>query len=58
MKTHATPTDTGIDTISKIETYARTNSDGGSELVLYTPSETHEWINADAAAIVAPEDYR
>lgn len=54
MKKYATP----ADTTRKIETYARTNSDGHSELVFYTPSETHEWINADATAIVAPEDYR
>lgn len=56
MKQYATPTD--ADTTSPIETYARTNSDGRSELVFYTPSETHEWINADATATVAPEDYR
>lgn len=54
MKKHATPTDTA----RPIETYARTNSDGRSELVFYTPGESHEWINADAAAIVAPEDCR
>lgn len=57
MKKHATPTDTATDT-TNIETYARTNSDGRSELVFYTPNETREWINADATAIVALEDYR
>ena len=56
MKTHAAPTDT--DTTTPIETYARTNSDGRSELVFYTPSETQEWINANTAATVALEDYR
>ncbi|MFC4548753.1 MULTISPECIES: hypothetical protein [Halorussus] len=56
MKTRATPTDDRTE--NSIETYARTGSDGTPELVVYTPGETHEWINAASASVVDLEDYR
>lgn len=41
MNTHATPADDAPD---RIETYARTNSDGEAELVLYAPDASRAWI--------------
>ena len=55
MNTHATPTD---DERGRIETYARTNSDGEAELVLYSPDATREWIRAARSSAVDPEDCR
>jgi hypothetical protein len=56
MKTHATPTDDQTD--ARLEVYARTNSDGQSELVFYNSDDTDEWINATRASTVELEDYR
>lgn len=56
MKTHATPA--ADDTHEQLKTYARTNSDGQPELVLYNPGETDEWINATSSSAVELEDYR
>jgi hypothetical protein len=58
MKTRATPTNDRTDTNSRVETYVRTNSDGQSELVLYNPDETHEWLNATPSSTVELEDWR
>ncbi|UPV75971.1 hypothetical protein M0R89_07900 [Halorussus limi] len=55
MNTRATPTD---ETRDRIETYARTDSDGESELVFYNPDAPHEWINAARSNTVELEDWR
>jgi hypothetical protein len=56
MNTPATPTDDDDRDASRVETYARTNSDDQRELVLYNPDETHEWINATRSGTVELED--
>lgn len=58
MTTPATPTADDARDASRVETYARTNSDGQSELVFYNPNEAHEWINATSSATVELEDWR
>lgn len=58
MKTRATPTDDRTDAHSRIDTYARTNSDGQPELVFYNPGESNEWLNATQSSIVELEDCR
>ncbi|UPW02033.1 hypothetical protein M0R88_08040 [Halorussus gelatinilyticus] len=56
MKTDATPT--ADDPDDRIETYARTASDGEAELVFYNPHATHEWVNATESSTVELEDWR
>jgi hypothetical protein len=56
MKTRATHTDDAER--DRIETYARTDSEGEAELVLYNPDATHEWINAAQSNTVELEDCR
>lgn len=56
MNTDATPTDD--DARERLKTYARTNSDGQSELVVYNPDETHEWLNATPSSTVELEEWR
>ncbi|WP_435180802.1 hypothetical protein [Halorussus sp. AFM4] len=56
MNTHATPT--ANDARDRIETYARTNSDGEAELVLYAPGAAQAWIRADRAHTVDLEARR
>jgi hypothetical protein len=58
MNTPATPTADDDRDASRVETYARTNSDDQRELVLYNPDETHEWINATRSGTVELEDWR
>lgn len=56
MNTDATPT--ADDARERLKTYARTNSDGQPELVLYNPDETHEWLNATPSDTVELEAWR
>ncbi|NHN60970.1 MULTISPECIES: hypothetical protein [Halorussus] len=56
MNTHATLT--ADDARGRVETYARTNSDGEAELVLYTPDATREWIRAARSSTVDVEEHR